>query len=307
MAKEEIKAYESMSELMSALGEPSAQQVDFTIHRLEQVHGKVPFRSPVFRANYYSVILVREGRGRYVLDEHASEIRDRTFYFTNPGHLKGFEIDEPTSGYVITFAEPFLKQYVGPDVLEDLSFLISEVVPPQYLDPGAFGAFDALAGSILREMAGSSALKLRIVGSLVNVLLLRIKDGPWGNYDPLEAASGPSRIASTFRRNLEAYFRDLAEGRRSGQPQVQDLARLQHLHPNYLSTVIKQRTGKTALAWIADKTTAEASALLARSSLSMKEIAHRLGFAEPAHFSRFFKERTGRTPSVYRQSARAAG
>jgi hypothetical protein len=31
------------------------------------------------------------------------------FYFSNPGHIKGYKIDEPYSGYTIAFSEQFFK------------------------------------------------------------------------------------------------------------------------------------------------------------------------------------------------------
>jgi transcriptional regulator GlxA family with amidase domain len=42
--------------------------------------------------------------------------------------------------------------------------------------------------------------------------------------------------------------------------------------------------------------------MLRSSTLSMKEIATRLGFEHAAHFTRVFKGFTGTTPSAYRAS-----
>ncbi|MFN8010203.1 MAG: AraC family transcriptional regulator [Holophagaceae bacterium] len=303
MKPRDIPSYATMAEFYAALGGRMDQEVDLTVHRLEAIHRNAPFRSPLFRANYYSIVLVRRGRGRYFLDDHTAEIRDRTLYFTNPGHIKGFEIVQPSQGYVLTFAESFLKEYLGPGVLEEFPFLISEVVPPSYLPADAFAPFETLGAALLEEFDGASTYRFKIIGNLMAVLLLRIKEGPWKGYDPAEEGRGASRLVHAFKQNLEAHFRDLREGRVESLHQVQDFARLQHLHPNYLGTVIRQKTGKTILAWVAEKRTAEASALLARSNLSIKEIAFRLGFTEPGHFSRFFKEQTGRTPSAHRRAA----
>lgn len=56
--------------------------------------------------------------------------------------------------------------------------------------------------------------------------------------------------------------------------QVQDYAEAQHLHPSYLSTVIKQKTGKSFNSWIAEKIIAEAQAMLSRSPVSVQEIGN---------------------------------
>ena len=106
----------------------------------------------------------------------------------------------------------------------------------------------------------------------------------------------------TFKRNLEAHFRDLLAGKCDRLLQVQDYAQAQYLHPNYFSTVIKYKTGKSVNIWIAEKTITEAKAMLARSSESVQEIAARLGFNDAGHFSRFFKKNTKLSPLGFRQS-----
>jgi AraC-like DNA-binding protein len=82
---------------------------------------------------------------------------------------------------------------------------------------------------------------------------------------------------------------------------VQDYADEQNLHPNYLSNVIKSKTGKPIGTWIAEKTIAEAKSLLQNSSTSIKEIAFILGFSESSHFSNYFKKYTDTSPVLYRK------
>ena len=88
--------------------------------------------------------------------------------------------------------------------------------------------------------------------------------------------------------------------------QVQDLAAEMNLHPNYLNSVIKSKTGKTVNQWISRRSTAVAKSLLLNTTLSAKEIAYRMGYSEPTHFSRFFKKQTGMAPRTFRQKHRSA-
>ena len=302
MKEKAIANYNSMAEFYASLGGTLEQEVDFTIHRLEEVHGDVPFKSSLFRANYYSIIIISRGRGRYFLDRYSYETKPSTIYFTNPGHIKGFEIKELTIGFVITFAESFLKQYVREDIFNEFPFLIAEVAPPQYPNQKIFQEFEDLGEQIITEYQSNSDYKFEIIGSLMVVLLFKIKEKFWHTYNPLNESDSNSQIVITFKRNLEQHFRDLSAGNIDTLYQVQDYARSQYLHPSYFSTVIKSKTGKSVNNWIAEKAIAEAQAILSRSPVSIQEAASQLGFKESGHFSRYFKKHTGISPSTFRQN-----
>jgi AraC family transcriptional activator of pobA len=50
----------------------------------------------------------------------------------------------------------------------------------------------------------------------------------------------------------------------------------------------------------------EAQRDLVYSSLSVKQVAHGLGFSDPAYFSRFFHKQTGLKPTEFREAAHGA-
>ena len=133
------------------------------------------------------------------------------------------------------------------------------------------------------------------------VLLLKIKEYFWNEYNPIYEGNRSSQIVKTFKRTLEKHYRDLADGKATALYQAQDYAREQSLHPNYLSNVIKSKTGKSISTWITDKTIAEAKSLLKNSSNSISQIAYQLGFAESTNFSNYFKKHTGLSPVLYRK------
>jgi AraC family transcriptional activator of pobA len=301
---EEIKLYDTLSSFYQALGIPFTQESEFTIHATETLRRQYPGKSPLFRANYYTFVIIQEGYGRYILDSHTFDTKPNTIYFTNPGHVKGFEIIQPYHGHLITFSEKFLKQYIGKGVFEEFPFLLAETVPPHYLSATPFAAFVDLCEQLISEYRRSSPYKYKILGNLMTVFLLKIKEMFWDDYDPEAEGSLSSPIVTTFKKNLEGHFRALAAGETNPLLQVQDFAQMQHLHPNYFSTVIKSKTGKTVNTWITEKTIAEAQALLAQTAKPIKEIAYQLGFQEPTHFSRFFKKQTGFTPSTFRRTRR---
>lgn len=74
----------------------------------------------------------------------------------------------------------------------------------------------------------------------------------------------------------------------------------QHLSPYYFSTIIRSKSGKSALQWIENATMTYARQYLNDSAASIKEIAERLNFPDQSTFGRYFRQREGCSPSAYR-------
>lgn len=75
----------------------------------------------------------------------------------------------------------------------------------------------------------------------------------------------------------------------------------QHLSPYYFSSIIKERSGQSALQWIGNVTMTFCRQYLERSELSIKEIADRLNFPDQSTFGRYFKHHDGLSPSDFRK------
>lgn len=299
-----ILSFRNFYETYNTMGLP-VEAIDpaasFTIHNLKELHPELPFTSPGFRPNYFSFVFVKDADGKYTTDELNFPSVPGTIYFTNPGHFKSFEWYRIEEVYLITFTEQFLKENVHHDIFKEFPFLLAETVFPKVLKPAAFAEFEQLYQQIYKEYHAGSPYKQKIIGSLFVVLLLKIKEYFWNDYNPIYEGNRSSQIVKTFKKNLESHYRDLVKGKVDKTFRVQDYAALQNLHPSYLNNVIKSKTGKAVTAWIADKTIAEAKSLLQHSSMSVKEIAYLLGFMESTHFSNYFKKHVEASPAEYRK------
>ena len=295
-----IKAYDQLADLYQdeRVGTPFEQDADFTVHRMEAVHTH-PVRSPVFRANYFSFVLIKEGKSWYSIDHHTFHTKPRTLYFTNPGHLKSFGIEKVVHGFLITLSEQYLKQHVHSSVFDDFDFLLTETVPPCFLSTSRFDELHQLAEQMQHENAKKTALRHKIISSLFVVFLLKVKDFLMKDHSFRVAYDRNSEIVDHFKKDLERVFR--SDSIQTGELQVTSFADRQQLHPAYFSTVIRAKTAKTAHLWIQEKILTEAQAMLTRASTPVKEVAYRLGFSEPTHFSKFFKKHTQLTPNQYRK------
>ena len=278
--------------------DPSA---DFTINQLKELHPELPFKSHSYRPNYFSFLFVKDGDGRYSTDDLNFVTEPGTIYFTNPGHQKSFEWFRIEEIYLITFTEQYLKENVHPNIFKEFPFLLAETVHPKVLQPTVFAEFEQLYLQIYKEHQLDSPYKKKIIANLFVVLLLKIKEYFWQDYNPIYEGNRSSQIVKSFKKDLESHYRDLVNGKAEKVFRVHDYADLQSLHPSYLNNVIKSKTGKSVTSWISEKTIAEAKSLLQQSSLSIKEIAFLLGFAEATHFSNYFKKHTDHSPADYRK------
>ncbi|MCB0505132.1 MAG: AraC family transcriptional regulator [Cyclobacteriaceae bacterium] len=299
----EIIVHHTISDLYKTLGLPCENEIDFTILSIPDIHPQIPFQSPVLRADYFSFILTKDGSGIYFLDDNKFPFGPESIYFTNPGHIKSYELHDAKEAYIITLTENFLRENVHPDIFGEFPFLLAEIVPPKELSQNNFQEFDTLYKQLLNEFNNDSEYKNKILGNLFGVLLLKIKEKFWLNYNPIEEGNRNSQIVKSFKQLLESEFRKVLKNEQNETKlRVQDFAESLNMHPNYLNSVIKSKTGRTVNEWISKRTLSVAKSLLMSTPYSSKEIAYKLGFSEPTHFSRFFKKHTQLSPGSFRKS-----
>ncbi len=83
-----------------------------------------------------------------------------------------------------------------------------------------------------------------------------------------------------------------------------DVAAAVKRSPAYLTTALRQATGRSTGEWIVSGRMAEARRLLLHSSERVDVIAERIGYADPTHFIRMFRREHGETPAAWRQARR---
>lgn len=87
---------------------------------------------------------------------------------------------------------------------------------------------------------------------------------------------------------------------------VSDYAGMMNKSPKTLSNLFKKYSEKTALTFINERILLEAKRLLIFSDRTSTEIAYELGYKEPAHFSKFFKNQTGTSPIEFKKTSLSA-
>jgi AraC-like DNA-binding protein len=87
-----------------------------------------------------------------------------------------------------------------------------------------------------------------------------------------------------------------------GRIMPRDVAAAVKRSPAYLTTALKQATGRSVGDWIIAGRMAEARRLLLHSGERVEIIAERVGYADPTHFIRIFRREHGATPAAWRNA-----
>jgi AraC family transcriptional activator of pobA len=106
-------------------------------------------------------------------------------------------------------------------------------------------------------------------------------------------------VLARLQRHLDEYLSS-ARPSEEGLPTVALCAKSLGYSPDYLSDLLREETGGSARDHIHRALIEAAKRRLASTRESVGEVAHSLGFEQPQHFSKLFKQKTGSSPGAWR-------
>ena len=80
-----------------------------------------------------------------------------------------------------------------------------------------------------------------------------------------------------------------------------DVAEATGYAPSYMTHLVKRQTQRSVYCWIIERRMLEARKLLLEDFLSVKEIASRIGYSDPGHFTRQFKNHHKMSPKAWQR------
>ncbi|MEV8587663.1 AraC family transcriptional regulator [Streptomyces sp. NPDC051180] len=275
---------------------------DPPMHRLEvRLPDRVPFAAGTFdtigpmsraafphRHTFYEIVHVTSGTGAHVLDLARWPLRPPHLGLILPGRLHHWEDARGLDGTVVLFTEDFLLDHPGD---RDLLHRLGEQ-PWLTLDGPTHARTARLMAELVEEYGHGADGFATVLRSLLHVLLVRTARLP----GPGAAGPPPGRPGAVAEEFARLAARTGAEGRT-----VRECAELIGVTPGYLAEAVRAATGRTPGDLLRAARTAEAQRLLVGTSLSIRQVAARVGFDDPAYFCRFFRRETGRSPGNFRK------
>ena len=251
------------------------------------------------RRDFYKITLIR-GRNAYHYADKSIEIDGPTLVFFNPQVPYTWQpLSGDASGFFCIFREEFFVNQAGSSLI-DLPLFKPGGKPAYILNAAQDGEVSALFEKMLAEINSDYALKYDLLRNYVSELIhyaLKLRPSDTLHQHP----DARSRLTAVFIELLERQFPVESPARRFTVRSASDFARQLSVHVNHLNRCVRDTTGKTTTAHIADRLASEAKALLRHTDWNIAEIGYSLGFDEPAHFNYFFRKQTGLAPSAFRR------
>jgi AraC family transcriptional activator of pobA len=244
---------------------------------------------------FAQLLCLRSGKGEVVFADGREPFEAPCVIYVPALAEHGFRFAHDVDGLVITVVAHRLQS-----LLQATPELAERLALPRCLRfaavAEAFVPIERACTLLADEMRGTAPWRMHVVeASLATALVFVARAAASGR-----GAEGPSprslQHAQRFRALLDRSFRE--------QRSVECYAGELGITPTQLNRVCREVLDTSALGALHARLMLEAKRDLAYTRLSVKEVALTLGFVDAAYFARFFKQRTGLSPSEFRTAAR---
>ena len=231
---------------------------------------------------FYEIIWFQKGSGTHYVDFNQYAIAPGTIFFISPGQIHSFDTKHDQEGYVLKICAELFDDFVS-----------LSCVTVQDKDSAAL---EMLIGAMQEELKKEDSLGHReALHALVKLFVIMVRRS-YAEINP--SAPNPHKVSYKAFLN----FRKLIEENYCRLHTVKDYAALLNVSSKTLTLYVNECSKYSPLELINNRIILEAKRLLRYSVLSVKEIAFRLGFEDPAYFAKFVKRLVKQSPADYRES-----
>ena len=253
-----------------------------------------------FTADFYIIGLKKLKSGVILYGRTKYDHDDGCMLFAKPRQIIQFEnLEYHEDSFIIFIHEDFLNGHFLHHEMGKYAFFDYEANEALHLSPREEQVMWDLFFKINAEyLANNDEYSRSIMLSHVDSMLKYSQRFYKRQFINRTELSG--KMASKFTAILATYFKNgllLTQG----LPNVATIASQLNLSPRYLSDMLKQETGKTAIELIHISLVNEAKNRLRSDDQRVSEIAYELGFGDLSYFSRLFKKETGITPNQFKK------
>lgn len=239
------------------------------------------------------ILYLQRGSGQVRLDGECLRAVAPCVILVPAQIVHGFQWDGAVEGEVITAVQPPLFSMAA--ALSPC--LVNQLLQPRVVAMPDWSTADnpllPLFAGLREEYHSRAQNHLACSMGLLVALLAQILR----QDSTQQPTSGPG---ASRRSQQMVHFRELVDMHFRQHLGVRDYAEQLGMTQTTLARACLDQLGMTPMTLINSRLVLEAKRELAYSALSVKQIAHELGFNDVAYFSRFFRKQMGMTPGEYR-------
>ncbi|SNC65293.1 AraC-type DNA-binding protein [Hymenobacter gelipurpurascens] len=287
--------------LLSTHQDLSAQELKLKGFKAYQVDTAVNPGPTYRRRDFYKVALMTSHCTVHYADR-SIELNGTSLMFANPHIPYSIELHAPRlTGYSCLFTEAYMKENDRSESLHQSPLFKVGGTPIFHLSAEQAAYAQGIFQKILAEQATEYLYKGDLIRTYLQLLIheaLRMQ--PTESF--VQHKNSASRIASLFLELLERQFPIESPEKPLSFKTAQDFAEPLAIHVNHLNRAVKEATGKSTTAHVAERVVGEAKALLHHTDWDVATIGYALGFEYASYFNIFFKKHTGLTPLAFRKA-----
>ncbi len=240
--------------------------------------------------HFTEIIYICDGEGDFRINDRPYRARKGDLLIYHPGVLHE-ERSDPARPLRTYFCAVSGLRLAGAKPGWLLSEQAEPVIRAESCGPQIEQCFSVLLNELRSQTWGHEMICQHMLNCIL-ILILRIADGQGS-----ESVGGSSHtIGAKAKAFIDLnYTRDL--------PLSESASRL-YLSPHYLSHAFKEETGNSPINYLIQRRIGEAKTLLLTTTLTVQEIAGRIGYENANYFSMAFKRGTGLTPSEFRKKTK---
>lgn len=247
----------------------------------------------VHNTDFFEVLLVHQAEGFLDLNQSRIPLRPGQVIFITQFQQRRWNVDiNHLDATFLVFQEDFLNEFFADYLFSFRLLYFYQSVFPLHLDlaPGEFDRMLEILAEIRTELKQPKVDSAHIIRSLLYYLLMRL-NRLYTEFYEVEVGVSQNNHAFRFRRLLERHIRS--------KQRLDDYTELLGVSRVTLNKATKAQFNTTASELIKQRLLFEIKNQLIYSSRTINEIADDLGFSEPNHLTRFFRNREGMPPSEY--------
>ncbi|KFF02950.1 AraC family transcriptional regulator [Flavobacterium reichenbachii] len=305
--KPELTTLSKFRDILAFMNLPVSSYIDsddFAIIKIHDMGLQMPYLTPTFRPDYYTLTVIQGGKGTFVVGDHIYELGPQHVFMKQPGVYFSSGWTESPVGYSISFTTDFFKKYF-PEGIEEIPLKNNISALNYYLNSNDFKAFEEICAQIYEEATVGLNFKNEMISNLLINILLLIQQHQ--NKIKLEIQDEKNTaVLTSFFKNIDQNFSMLISGKTSTIFRTKEHAKMLNFSQTYLSKVVTKSSGKTINHWINERLIDEITYLLKNTDKPMTEIAALFGFGDLKYFYTFYKKHTQNTPNLVRNDFNAS-